>query len=79
MPFGRGAVSAAEFAPFPSPRLLPLAGDRLACSRLALLWDCSVLPLFCEQAHSVWPEGQLIFPLSLAIPQFKLLSHVSFL
>ena len=42
--------------------------------RLALLWNSSV-PLFCE-----WPavcSSRLIFSLSLAIPQFKLLSHIS--
>ena len=54
--------------------LLPPAGDGLVRSRLALLWNCSV-PLFCE-----WPavcSAWLIFSLSLVIPQFKLLSHVS--
>ena len=73
MQFGRGAVSGAEFAPFPLPCLLPPAGDGPVCRWLALLWNCSV-PLFCE-----WPEvcSGLIFSLSLAIPQFKLLSHVS--
>ena len=69
------AFSGAEFAPFASLCLLPLAGDGRVHRRLALLWDCSVLPLFCE-----WPavcSGRLIFSLSLAILQFKLLSHVS--
>ena len=49
-------------------------GDGPVCRRLALLWNCPV-PLFCE-----WPavcSGWLIFSLSLAIPQFKLLSHLS--
>ena len=58
----------------PPPCLLPLAGDGSVHRQLALLWNCSV-PLFCE-----WPAvclGRLILSLSLAIPQFKLLSHVS--
>ena len=58
----------------PPPCLLPLVGDGLVHHWLALLWNCSV-PLFCE-----WPAvclGLLIFSLSLAIPQFKLLSHIS--
>ena len=50
------------------------SGDGPVCSLLALLWDCSVLPLLCKWARSVF--GWLIFSLSLAIPQFKLLSHV---
>ena len=74
MRFGRGAISGAEFAPFPS--LVPPAssGDGSVCSWLALLWDCSV-PLFCEWLSGC--SGWLIFSLSLAMPQFKLLSHVS--
>ena len=68
------AVSGAEPAPFPSP--LPPASGRAGPvrSQLALLWSFSV-PLFCE-----WPAlclGRLIFSLSLAVPQFKLLSHKS--
>ena len=51
---GGDAVSGAEFAPFPSPCLLPPAGDGPVRSRLALLWDRSVLPLFCEWARSVF-------------------------
>ena len=71
-----GAVSGAKFAPFPSP--LPPAGDGLVHSWLALLWNCSVLPLFCERAGSVfrWRFSPVNF-LSLAIPQFKFLSHDS--
>ena len=60
------------FSLFPS--LLPPAGDGPVHRWLALLWNCSV-PLFCK-----WPavgSGRLIFSLSLAIPQFKLLSPVS--
>ena len=67
------AVLGAEFAPFPFP--LPPAGRAGPVrSRLALLWTCSD-PLFCK-----WPAvwlAQLIFSLSLAIPQFKLVSHKS--
>ena len=70
--FGRGAISGAEFAPFPSP--LPLVGDGLVHHWLALLWNCSV-PVFCERPAVC--SGLLIFSLSLAIPQFKLLSHIS--
>ena len=72
MQFGRGAISGAEFAP--PPHHLPLSGDGLVHSWLALLWNCSV-PLLCE-----WPAvclGQLIFSLSSVIPQFKLLSYVN--
>ena len=60
----------------PPPCLLPPVGKALVRSRLALLWDRSVLRLFCEGAHSVfWPVN--FFSLSLAVPQFKLLSRVS--
>ena len=54
--------------------LLPPAGDGPVLRRLALLWNCSV-SLFCElpAVCSSW----LIFSFSLAIPQFKLVSHVS--
>ena len=58
----------------PPPCLLPPARDGPVCHRLALLWNCSV-PLFCDR-QSVC-SGQLVFSLSLAIPQFKLLSHVT--
>ena len=59
----------------PTPCFLPLARDGLV-RRLALLWNCSV-PLFCEWPAVCSCSGWLIFSLSLAIPQFKLLSHVS--
>ena len=59
----------------PSPCLLPPAGDGLVRCRLALLWNCSVLPLFCERLAVCL--GWLVFSLSLAIPQFKLLSRIS--
>ena len=58
----------------PPPCLLPPAGDGPVCRRLALLWNCSV-PLFCEWLAVC--SRLLIFSLSLAIPQFKLLSHIS--
>ena len=40
------AVSGAEFALSPPPCLPPPAGDGLVHRQLALLWNCSVLPLF---------------------------------
>ena len=69
---------------------LPLAGDGLVHCRLALLWY-SLSPLFCEQAWqclrlelflgmcslSFSLSLSLFFFLSLAIPQFGLLSHIS--
>ena len=69
-----GAVSGAEFAPFPSPLPPASGGDGPVRLRLALLWNCSV-PLFCQLPAVCL--GWLIFSLSLAIPQFKLLSHES--
>ena len=57
----------------PPPCLLPPAGDGPDRHQLALLWNCSV-PLFCERPAVC--SSRLIFSLSLAIPQFKLLSHV---
>ena len=69
-----GAISGAKFAPFPSP-LPPAsgggwAGPPPATSSLELL-----SPFVLRTASSVF--GRLIFSLSLAIPQFKLLSHVN--
>ena len=64
------------------PASLPLAWDGPVCSQLALLWYL-LSPLFCEWA---WKSLRLelfvgklsffFFSLSLAIPQFGLLSHV---
>ena len=68
------AISGAKFATFPFPLPPASGGDGLVHQRLALLWSFSV-PLFCEQP-SVCLDW-LIFSLSLAIPQFKLLSHES--
>ena len=71
------AISGAEFSPFPSP-LPPASGGgwaslQPASSSLELLSPSFVLPAVC----SVSAFRQLIFSLSLAIPQFKLLSHCS--
>ena len=74
MQCGRGAFSGAKFAPFSSPLPPASSGDGPIRRRLTLLWSFSV-PLFCE-----WPavcSGRLIFSLSLAISQFKLLSFES--
>ena len=69
-----GAISAAEFSPFPSP-LPPASGrDGPVHRQQALLWNC-LDPLFCERPAMC--SGRLLFSLSLAIPQFKLLSHKS--
>ena len=80
--------------PFPSSSgwhpsaSLPPTGDGPVHSRLALLWYL-LSPLFCERAWQclrleLFTESSLslslFFPsLSLAIPQFGFLSHVSFL
>ena len=67
------AVLGAEHDPFPST--LPPVFVGLGRSSLrALLWTCSV-PLFCEQPAVCL--GQLIFSLSFAVPQFKLVTHKS--
>ena len=60
----------------PPPCLLPLAEDGPVRSQLALLWDRSV---FCSGNGRLVPKFRA-FPrliLSLAIPQFKLLSRIS--
>ena len=68
------AALGAQPAPFPSS-LPPVSGRAgPVCSLRALLWTCSV-PLFCE-----WPAmclGRLIFSLSFAVLQFKLVTHKS--
>ena len=59
-------------------------GDGTVCNLLSLLWY-SLSPLFCEQAQECLRlelymrkfSLSLFFSLSLAIPQFGLLSHVS--
>ena len=68
------ATSGAEFAPFPSPLLPASARVGPVHSLRALLWTCSV-PLFCERQAVC--SGWLIFSLSFAVPQFKLVSHKS--
>ena len=63
---------------------LPLAGDGPVRSWLALFWY-SLSPLFCEWARlclrafcgKVLPLSLFFFSLSLAIPQFGLLSYVN--
>ena len=84
------AVSGAKIAPFLlalAVTSLPLclwSREGLVCSWLALLW-CSLNPLFCEQSRLhfrlelFWGKFSLslFLFLSLAIPQFGLLSHVS--
>ena len=71
---GGGGFSGAEFAPFPSPLPPASGGDEPIHPRLALLWNCSV-PLFCKRPAVC--SGWLIFSLSFAVPQFKLVSHKS--
>ena len=71
MQCGRGAFSGAKFAPFSSPLPSDSSGDGPVRCRLVLLWSFSV-PLFCEQPAVC--SGRLIFSLSLAISQFKMLS-----
>ena len=67
------AAFGAEFAPFPSPRLLSPAG--LGRSKAGeLLWTCAD-PLFCQLPAVCL--GWLIFSLSFAVPLFKLVSHKS--
>ena len=75
----RDAFSGVSLPLSPPPCLLPPAGDGPVHCPLALLWNCSVLPLFWNgpAVSSVRAFCQLIFSLSLAILQFKLLSHVS--
>ena len=68
------AVFGAKFAPFPSPLPPASGGAGPVGSWLALLWTCSDT-LFCEQPAVC--SGWLIFSLSFAIPQFKLVSHKS--
>ena len=68
------AFSGAEFVPFPSPLPPASHGAGPVCSWLALLWTCSD-PLFCELPAACL--GRVIFSLSFAVPQFKLVSHKS--
>ena len=74
MQCGRAAVLGAEPAPFPAPLPPASGGAGPVCSLRALLWTCSV-PLFCERPAVC--SGRLIFSLSFAVPQFKLITHKS--
>ena len=74
MQFGRGYRLRGRVCPFPLPPASCLRCDGPVCSRLALLWNCSV-PLLCKWKAVC--SGWLIFSFSLAIPQFELLSHIS--
>ena len=86
MQFGRGCCLWDQDCPLPSgsgchpPASLPLAGDGLVCSLLALLWY-SLSSLFCEWAWQCLRfdlfMGKFSLCLSVAIPQFGLLSHSS--
>ena len=69
------------------PASLPLVGGGLVCNRLTLLWY-SLNPLFREQAQQClrlelfaakFSLSLFFFSLPLSIPQFGLLSHISFL
>ena len=61
--------------PLSPPPLPPASGGTGPVHSLrALLWTCSD-PLYCERPAVC--SGRSIFSLSLAIPQFKLVSHKS--
>ena len=66
------AIFGAEFAPFPSPLPPASGGAGRVISLPALLRTC-LDRLFCEQPAVC--SGRLIFSLSLAIPQFKLVTQ----
>ena len=66
------AVLGAKPAPFSSPLPPACSGAGPVRSLRALLWTCSV-PLFCEWLAMC--SGRLIFSLSFAVPQFKLVTH----
>ena len=83
MQFGRGCQLLGPRLPFSGsgchlPSSLPLAKDGLVCSQLALLWY-SLRPLLCEWAQQCLRLELFMgkFFLSLAIPLFGLLSHIS--
>ena len=74
MQCGRGCGPWGRACPFPlHPCLLLLAGLGWSAASW-LLWTCSD-PLFCERAAVC--SGRLIFSLSFAVPQFKLVTHKS--
>ena len=68
------AVLGADPAPFLSPLPPASSGTELVCSLRALLWTCSD-PLFCERPAVC--SGRLIISLSLAVPQFKMVTQKS--
>ena len=85
MPSLRPSLPLSGLAPA-SP--LPLAGNGPVCSRLALLWYCSVLcsvnrpavpyvRAFHKLILSLSQSLPLPLSLSLALPQFRLLSHLT--
>ena len=67
------AIFGAEFAPFPS--LLPPASSGARPVHSRELFSGLAQTLFCER-QAVY-SGQLIFSLSFAVPQFKLVTHKS--
>ena len=73
MQCSRGCSPWGRACPFPLPSASCIRRGWAVRSRL-LLWTCSV-PLFCEGPAVC--SGRLIFSLSLAIPQFKLVTHKS--
>ena len=74
MQCGRGCRLWGRVCPFLSPLPPASGGDGPVRHRLAVLWSCS-LPLFCKRPAAC--SGRLIFSFSLAIPQFKLVTHKS--
>ena len=68
------AVLGAEPAPFLSPLPPASSGTGLVLSLRALLWTCSD-PLFCERPAVC--SGRFIISLSLAVPQFKMVTQKS--
>ena len=72
MQCGRGCGPWGRACPFPLPPASGGAGP--VRSLRALLWTCSV-PLFCKRPTVCL--GWLIFSLSFAVPQFKLVTHKS--
>ena len=72
MQCGRGCGPWGQAGPFPSPLPPASGGAGSVCSLRGLLWTCSD-PLFCELPAVC--SGRSIISLSLAIPQFKLVTH----
>ena len=74
MQCGRGCGPWGRACPFPLPVPPAPGGAGPVHCRLALPWTCSD-PLFCERLAVC--SGRLIFSLSFAVHQFKLVSHKS--